>query len=233
MFKQGRDAIFSTTSSSIPSLPERRRRAWAGQAWWKSRVADKVAWERADEAERDIIPRWGGREVGAFTFVGAVGAAADRFLNQFGPPGADAASFDTVVYRRPKGLLVPWLEGDSYATLIAQVLMSIIIVIFTGVFCYYFFKFANRCDTFIRSKINFIDDWWSKDRVTEKPPEIKIPKQKPNKIVGKSVRDVGVQSQCHYSWHANTSRFIAREQGFSRAGEVTIGQASNICVIGE
>jgi hypothetical protein len=43
-----------------------------------------------------------------------------------------------------------------------------------------------------------------------------MPPRRPN------TRTIGVQSQVHYTWHDTEPRFKARENGFTRSGEVTI-----------
>ena len=206
MSKQGRDESFC---EQVLNDPENDQKKWdriqKGASWYNKRVSEKVKWEQAPEEERSVIPEWGGREVGAFSIVGAIAATADQFLNPFGPPGADAANVNAPsIYRQPKGLLTPWVEYTGADPIIAQIILSIIIVLLTGVMWHFIFKAANQCDAFIRSKITAIDEWWSKDREPKPLPTPKTqPKQRPNKLVHKATRDVGVQSQCHYSWHAH------------------------------
>ena len=42
------------------------------------------------------------------------------------------------------------------------------------------------------------------------------------KVKPTGTRNVGVQSQCHYTWHDTEQRFKAYENGFNRSGEVSV-----------
>jgi len=95
--------------------------------------------------------------------------------------------------------------NESYAsTLVAIMIILITMSAWYGIytFCSKIYKTASDFADRMKAAIAAIEQM--------------MPPRRPN------TRTIGVQSQVHYTWHDTEPRFKARENGFTRSGEVTI-----------